>query len=114
MKVVSLALVLLLSLQSFAHAHGRHDRRGNHRHDHGRHHDDTLFNVLDLSSNLSILSSFTFDDNKEAVQVVNDAQDFMQSGKMSLLLEQVVTGIQANNADLSVEDSVDLILNSVN
>lgn len=45
-----------------------------------------------------------------AIRVNNDAQDFFQTGEMSVLLESLVTKIQLQNVELSDEDAVSIVV----
>ncbi|MBC7714913.1 MAG: hypothetical protein H7177_16315 [Rhizobacter sp.] len=48
---------------------------------------------------------------KQAQQVINDAQDLIQDGKMSAFLNQKIKEIQAVHADASEADALDLLIN---
>ncbi len=46
---------------------------------------------------------------KEAVQILADSQEYMQSGEMSALLAEKVKQVQADNKMASEEDAVDAL-----
>jgi hypothetical protein len=46
---------------------------------------------------------------KEAVQVIADAQDYMQSGKVSTFLGQKIKEIQTSDSSLSAEEALDVL-----
>lgn len=47
---------------------------------------------------------------KEAIQVVQDAQDFNQTGKLSAFLEQKIQDAKASNQSLSDEEALDEVV----
>ena len=47
--------------------------------------------------------------NKEAMQIIEDGQDYHQSGKLSLFLEAEVKKVQAEHQDMSVDEAVDAL-----
>ncbi len=117
MKSLITVFIVLLSVQTFARDHqedrGRADRASENRrrNEENRRRHDSDVGIFDISNTL-ILSSFTFDEKVEAEQVINDSQEFMQSGKLSILLDQKIAEVQSNNEDLSLEDALDLIVAS--
>lgn len=48
---------------------------------------------------------------KQAALVLNDSQEFFQSGKLSAFLSQKVSEVQAEITDASVEEAIDLLVN---
>lgn len=48
--------------------------------------------------------------DKQAAHVINDSQEFFQSGKMSSLLSQKVSEVQAEIPELSVDEAVDVLV----
>lgn len=46
---------------------------------------------------------------KEAVQVIADAQDYIQSGKISSFLGQKIKEVQASDTSLSAEEVLDVL-----
>ena len=48
---------------------------------------------------------------KQARMLLNDAQDLIQDGKMSAFLNQKIKEIQAQDADASESDALDLLIN---
>lgn len=48
---------------------------------------------------------------KQAALVLNDSQEFFQSGRLSAFLSQKVSEVQAEISDASVEEAVDLLVN---
>lgn len=117
MKSLITVFIVLLSVQTFARDHqedrGRADRASENRrrNEENRRRHDSDVGIFDISNTL-ILSSLTFDEKVEAEQVINDSQEFMQSGKLSILLDQKIAEVQSNNEDLSLEDALDLIVAS--
>jgi len=125
MKFTIAILALLIVTQSFAHDHredrGRaeraeQNRRRNEdnrrREEERRRRQESEINIFDISNTL-ILSSWTSEDSKtEATQVINDSQEFMQSGVISVFLNQKINEIQNLDQDLSLEDAIDLIVDS--
>lgn len=107
MRLITTAFILLLSFQTFAGDH--QEGRGEGRRGDGRRGHDSDINIFDISNSL-IVTSYTLEQQKGAVQVINDAQDFILTGRMSFLLDQKIHDIQKDNEDLSLEDSLDLIL----
>jgi hypothetical protein len=118
MKFMLTILVLLLSVQSFARDHqedrGRADRASEERRRNEERRRDgggVYIGTFDFSNTL-LLTSLINDPHKEAIQVINDSQEFIQSGDMSVLLDQKINEAQKINQDLSVEDALDLIVAS--
>lgn len=105
MKFFITFLLLVLTVQVFAHDHHDHGRRGHDRRRQG----DVEINIFDISNTL-IFSSWTMDEKEEAAQIINDTQAFVQSGTMSVFLSQKISEIQSTDQDLSVEDVLDLIV----
>lgn len=62
------------------------------------------------------LSSFISSGNicKEATETINDTQDFIQSGILSAALEQKLNDVKAENANLSTEEALDLLVTNAN
>lgn len=48
--------------------------------------------------------------DKQAALVINDSQEFFQSGKMSSLLTQKVSEVQAKMPELSLDEAVDVLV----
>ena len=48
----------------------------------------------------------------QAEAVINDAQDMLQTGEVSLFLSQKIQEAQAQNLDLSVDEALDLLIES--
>lgn len=121
MKLMVSILVLLISVQSFARDHredrGRAERAAEQRRrneerrreEERRRRESSVINIFDISNTL-ILSSWTFEEKQEAAQVINDSQEYLQSGTLSVLLNQKINEIQENDQDLSLEDALDLIV----
>lgn len=49
--------------------------------------------------------------DKQAALILNDSQEFFQSGRLSSFLAQKVSEVQAEISDASVEEAVDLLVN---
>lgn len=67
-----------------------------------------------LTSATPLLSSATTSGGfaeKQAALVLNDSQEFFQSGKLSAFLAQKVSEVQSEVSDASVEEAVDLLVN---
>ncbi len=67
-----------------------------------------------LTSATPLLSSATTSGGlaqKQAALVLNDSQEFFQSGRLSSFLAQKVSEVQAEISDASVEEAVDLLVN---
>lgn len=67
-----------------------------------------------LTSATPLLSSATTSGGLEKVQaaaILNDSQEFFQSGKLSAFLAQKVSEVQSEN-EVSVEEAVDLLVNA--
>jgi hypothetical protein len=119
MKLIVTILALVITTQSFAHDHqedrGRADRAEQNRRRHEedrRRHDDGEIDIIDLS-NTATLSMYTSEDNKAvAAQVINDSQEYMQSGNMSVLLNQKINELQKIDQNISLEEAIDLIVDS--
>ena len=122
MKTFIAALVLLTSFQIFSRDHqedrgraerGREQRRRNEerRREEERRRREGTINIFDIS-NTATLTSYTFDEKVEAEQIINDAQDFIQTGILSALLNQKVNEVQKDDENLSLEDALDLIVSS--
>lgn len=47
---------------------------------------------------------------KEALQVLNDGQNYIQSGKMSAFLAEKIKNIQSVNVELSDEEALDALI----
>lgn len=58
----------------------------------------------------SASSSGTLPD-KQAAMVLNDSQEFFQSGKLSVFLSQKIKETQAIDAEVSQEEALDLLIN---
>jgi hypothetical protein len=61
-------------------------------------------------SRASVCGQFGDDCHKEAVQLLQDAQDYTQLGTMSALLSQKVKDIQESAPDVSDEEAIDLLV----
>lgn len=124
MKLMVSILVLLISVQSFARDH-REDRdraeraaEQRRRNEERRREEErrrreghVILDIFDISNTL-ILSSWTFEEKQEAAQVINDSQEYLQSGTISVLLNQKLNEIIINDQELSLEDAMDLIVES--
>jgi hypothetical protein len=67
-----------------------------------------------LTSATPLLSSATTSgafNAKQAALVLNDTQEFIQSGKMSAFLGQKIKDAQALNEGASQEDALDMLIN---
>lgn len=67
-----------------------------------------------LSSATPLLSSATTSgafNAKQAALVLNDTQEFMQSGNLSAFLGQKIKDAQALNEGTSQEDALDMLIN---
>jgi hypothetical protein len=119
MKLLVTIFVLILTAQSFAAIDHPEDRRRADRaaenrrrnEDNRRSRENGDVNIFDISNTL-LLTSITTDEKTEAAQVINDSQDFIQSGNLSVLLNQKLNEVQKDNQDLSLEDALDLIVES--
>ena len=121
MRYLAVILVMLLSVQTFAEDHreggGRGQDRGRDRgNDRGRErgHDrggdgGDIGGILAISDSL-LLTSISFENNNQAKQVINDAEDFIQNGNISVLLN--INLVQQAESTLSVEDALDLIVDA--
>lgn len=69
--------------------------------------------VISLASPflLSASSSGAYDDFKQAAMVLNDAQELIQNGRMSVFLNQKIKEVQAVHAEASEADALDLLIN---
>jgi hypothetical protein len=112
MKLLVTIFVLILTAQSFAAIdHPEDRRRADRAAENRRNRENGDVNIFDISNTL-ILTSITTDEKTEAAQVINDTQEFMQSGNLSVLLNQKLNEVQKENQDLSLEDAMDLIVES--
>ncbi len=67
-----------------------------------------------LTSATPLLSSATTSGTlpeKQAAMVINDSQEFFQSGKLSVFLSQKISDAKALNAGASDEEALDMLLN---
>lgn len=48
--------------------------------------------------------------HKEAVQIVDDSQIYMQTGVLTLFIESQINAIKSNNQDLSTDEAFDILL----
>ena len=111
MKLLLTISILVLSIQLYAgernEGRGRGEGRGEGR---GREHrNDSDINIFDISNSL-LISSYIFEPCKEAAQVIFDAQDFIQSGTVSILLDEKIRNIKIVNQELSTEEAIDLVV----
>lgn len=51
---------------------------------------------------------------KEAVEILNDAEEYALSGKLSASLNQRIQDLQTDNNELSTEEALDLLVDSAN
>jgi hypothetical protein len=102
MKLIITILALAIAAQSFAHDH-QEDRR--------RHEPEAEIDLFDITNTL-YLSSWTFEEKQAAAQVINDSQEYMQSGNMSVLLNQKINELQKIDQNISLEEAIDLIVDS--
>ena len=58
----------------------------------------------------STLVSMTGDDFKAAQNVIDDSQEYYQSGELSLRLSSQVAQLLEKNTDLSVDEAVDTLV----
>ena len=61
---------------------------------------------------LALASTSVGFEKVQAEAVVNDAQDMLQTGKVSLFLSQKIQEAQAQNLDLSEAEALDVIIES--
>ena len=95
MKITIAMLSLILSANVFANA--------------------VSSNSLILTSSAPSLSSASTVASNQKVQaeaVINDAQDMLQTGEVSLFLSQKIQETQALNLDLSEADALDILIES--
>lgn len=67
--------------------------------------------ALDVSLSPSLFTALSVagDDFKLAKAIVNDSQDFYQTGELSLTLSSYVSDLLSQNSDLSVVEAVDAL-----
>jgi hypothetical protein len=110
MKLLLTALVLLLSVHSFARE-SHHDRREHDRRiDEGRREQSSV-NIFEISNTL-LITSFIDENKSDAIIIANDYDDYLQSGNLSALLVEKISEVQKNDQDLSLEDALDLVVAS--
>lgn len=125
MKAIIASLILVMSVQAFARDHRENRDRAERASEQRRRNEErrreeerrrregrVVLDIFDISNTL-ILSSWTFEEKQEAAQVLNDSQEYLQSGTISVLLNQKINEILINDQDLSLEDALDLIVESV-
>ena len=67
-----------------------------------------------LTSASPLLSSATTSGTipeKQAAMVINDSQEFFQSGRLSVFLSQTINDAKAVNAGVSDEEALDMLIN---
>lgn len=103
MKTALLLLTLVLSTQNFAHA------------DIGLSVSSTIdttllpFALTSVTGNLSSMTS-SGEFQKQAAQIMQDGNEYLQDGSISAYLNQNIIAVQAQNSDLSVDESVDVLM----
>lgn len=67
--------------------------------------------ITSASPLLSTMTTSGTVPEKQAAMVLNDSQEFIQSGKMSAFLGQKIKDAQAVNAGASAEEALDMLIN---
>lgn len=72
----------------------------------------SLAQTIAVVVNQTLYASSNFTSNRKAVakQIQNDVQDYNQTGEVSVFLADKIAMVQAANADMSEQDSVDVLL----
>ncbi len=120
MKFLPIFLILITSVETFARDHredrGRAERaEENRRRNEQRRRDQEVGrrgNVLDIFdiSNSATLTTWTFEEKQIAGQIINDSQDYIQTGVLTVLLQSKINEVQVIDQELSLEDALDLIV----
>lgn len=74
---------------------------------------DTTFLPFALTSVTGRFSSMSSsaDYQKQAAQIMQDGNEYLQNGEISVYLNQNIIAVQEQNSDLSVDESVDVLMN---
>lgn len=70
--------------------------------------------LVSVSPILSVMTSSGGLEDKQAAVVLNDAQEYLQSGNMSSFLSQKIKEVQDLNAGASEADAVDMLVDAAN
>lgn len=118
MKSIIITLILTLSFAALAQdGHRGGDNRGGERRG-GDHRDggnigDAIASLEISNTLLNFLAITSINQQGQKanlVRLVNDSNEFFQSGEMSLFLSSAVISLQAKNAELSDADAVSIIV----
>lgn len=72
----------------------------------------SLAQTIAVVVNQTLYATSNFTSNRKAVakQIQNDVQDYNQTGVVSVFLADKIAMVQSENADMSEQDSVDVLL----